>query len=74
MLTVPQKEIELVESGSTLPVTKDNKHKYVQALPTYRLTGCIKLQTDAFLDGLSCCFPRSLLQMFSSVSSIKTGT
>ncbi len=50
-----------------MPVNSENKIRYIYALANYRLNGSIKNQTEAFLEGFECCFPRTQLATFGSV-------
>lgn len=45
--------VELVENGSHIPVTEENKHEYVQRIVEYRLTGSVEAQLEEFLKGQS---------------------
>lgn len=58
-------EIELVKNGSEIPVTNENKIKYVYYLTYYYLNVRTKDQSKAFLKGMSELIPLTILQMFT---------
>ena len=43
----------LVPGGNDIPVTKENRLQYIYLVSNYRLNKQIKLQSDAFFEGLS---------------------
>ena len=47
------KTIDLLPNGSNIPVTKKNRLQYINLISHYRLTRQIKLQSDAFFEGLT---------------------
>lgn len=47
------KSVELVPNGSNIPVTKENRLKYIYLVSLYKLSRQIRKQSDAFFDGLS---------------------
>lgn len=47
------KSIELVPNGSNIPITKENKLQYIYLVSHFKLTKQIKLQSEAFFEGLS---------------------
>jgi ubiquitin-protein ligase E3 C len=46
------KSIDLIPNGSSVPVTKENRLQYIQLVSFFRLDQQIKLQSQAFLEGL----------------------
>ncbi|PFH45540.1 hypothetical protein AMATHDRAFT_71617 [Amanita thiersii Skay4041] len=59
------KTIELVPNGSNIPVTKENRLQYIQLVSHYRLSRQIKLQSQAFFEGLSDMIDPKWLRMFN---------
>ena len=47
------RSVELVPNGSNIPVTKENRLKYIYLVSLYKLSRQIKRQCNAFFDGLS---------------------
>lgn len=47
------KSVELIQNGSNIPVTKENRLQYIYLVSLYRLSRQIRKQSDAFFDGLS---------------------
>lgn len=47
------KSIELIQNGINVPVTKENRLKYIYLVSLYKLSRQIRKQCDAFFDGLS---------------------
>lgn len=45
--------INLTPDGSNIPVTRENRLRYIILMSHYRLTKQIRLQSEAFFDGLS---------------------
>ncbi|KAK2197202.1 bifunctional Ubiquitin-associated domain/E3 ubiquitin ligase [Babesia duncani] len=45
------KVIDLIPNGRNIPVTEDNKHKYIELLCQHKVTNGIKDQLDAFMEG-----------------------
>jgi len=45
--------IELIPNGNNIPVTKENRLKYIYLVSLYKLSRQIRKQSDAFFDGLS---------------------
>lgn len=60
------KEIELVRGGKELPVTDENKIRYIYYLSRFILNVQNKKQTDAFLNGMSEIIPLTMLKIFSA--------
>ena len=58
-------EIELIKGGSEIPVTNENKIRYVHYLTHFYLNHKTKDQTKAFLAGLSEIISLPLLQIFT---------
>jgi ubiquitin-protein ligase E3 C len=47
------KSLNLVPNGSNIAVTRENRLQYIHLVSHYRLTRQIKLQSEAFFEGLS---------------------
>ena len=47
------KTIALIPGGNDIPVTKENRLRYILLVSNYRLNKQIRLQSNAFFDGLS---------------------
>jgi ubiquitin-protein ligase E3 C len=47
------KNVELIPNGSNIPVTRENKLQYIYLVSHFKLTKQIKLQSEAFFEGLS---------------------
>jgi ubiquitin-protein ligase E3 C len=47
------KTVDLLPGGSNIAVTKENRLPYIHLVSRYRLVQQIKLQSEAFFDGLS---------------------
>jgi ubiquitin-protein ligase E3 C len=47
------KSVDLIPDGSNIPVTRENRLKYICYVSSYKLSRQIKKQCDAFFDGLS---------------------
>lgn len=47
------KTINLIPDGSNIAVTKENRLQYIYLVSHYRLSKQIKLQSEAFFEGLS---------------------
>jgi len=58
---------ELVPNGGAIPVTQENKLKYVQLLAQHKMTYTIKAQIQAFLKGLYEMVPKQLIQLFNEL-------
>lgn len=59
------KAIDLIENGSNIPVTRENRLRYIYLVSHYKLTRQIKAQSDAFFEGLSEMIDRKWLRMFN---------
>ena len=46
------KTLDLIPNGSNVAVTKENRLQYIQLVSHYRLSKQIKLQSEAFFEGL----------------------
>ena len=46
------KTLDLIPNGSNIAVTRENRLQYIQLVSHYRLSGEIKLQSEAFFEGL----------------------
>jgi hypothetical protein len=55
---------ELIEGGSKIPVTNENKKEYVRLICYDKMANTIKSQIEAFLDGLHDLIPKDLLKIF----------
>lgn len=47
------KAVDLIPDGSNVPVTRENRLQYIYLTSHYRLSKQIKLQSEAFFEGLS---------------------
>jgi len=59
------KEVELIPNGKHLPVTNENKFKYIYAVANHKLHTEIKNQSKAFMNGLSVFVTSDWLQIFN---------
>lgn len=57
-------ERELIEGGSKIPVTNENKKEYIKLVCYDKMARTIKDQIEAFLDGLHDLIPKDLLKIF----------
>jgi hypothetical protein len=57
--------IELVPGGSAIPITEENKKKYVKMVANIIMTEEIRDQAKAFMSGLEAVIPYSTLSLFS---------
>ncbi|CAB4255115.1 similar to Saccharomyces cerevisiae YDR457W TOM1 E3 ubiquitin ligase of the hect-domain class [Maudiozyma barnettii] len=58
------KIIDLVENGRNIPVTNDDKQKYVQKIIDYKLHKSVQEQMDNFLLGFYALIPKNLISIF----------
>ena len=47
------KSVDLIPNGSNIPVTEENRLQYIHLVSHFKLTRQIKLQSEAFFEGLS---------------------
>ncbi|KAJ7755509.1 HECT-domain-containing protein [Mycena metata] len=59
------KTVDLIPNGSNIAVTKDNRLQYIYLVSHYRLNKQIKLQSEAFFEGLSEIIDGKWLKMFN---------
>ena len=59
------KHIELIENGSNVQVTNDNKNDYVLKVAEFYLKGSIKEQCDAFCEGFDSLIPHDQINIFT---------
>ncbi|KAJ7168585.1 HECT-domain-containing protein [Mycena filopes] len=59
------KTVDLIPNGSNTAVTKDNRLQYIYLVSHYRLNKQIKLQSEAFFEGLSEIIDAKWLKMFN---------
>ncbi|KAG5644449.1 hypothetical protein DXG03_008348 [Asterophora parasitica] len=59
------KTIDLVPNGSNIAVTRENRLQYIQLVSHYRLTRQIRLQSEAFFEGLSEMIDPKWIRMFN---------
>lgn len=59
------KTTELIPNGSNIPVTRENRLQYITLVSHYRLTKQIRLQSEAFFEGLSQMIDTKWLRMFN---------
>lgn len=57
--------IDLLPNGRNVPVTEENKSRYVQLVCQHRMTTSIKSQIDAYLDGFYELVSRDLISIFT---------
>ena len=55
----------MLPDGANIPVTEENKHKYIQLLAYARMATSIKDQLEAYLAGLHELVPHRLLKIFN---------
>jgi len=68
------KGIDLIENGSNIPVTRENRLRYIYLVSHYKLTRQIKSQSDAFFEGLSETIDKKWLRCVLCIPSPKEGT
>ncbi|KAK0207871.1 HECT-domain-containing protein [Desarmillaria ectypa] len=59
------KTMDLIPGGSTIAVTRENRLQYIYLVSHYRLSKQIKLQSEAFFEGLSETIDPKWLRMFN---------
>ncbi|GLB43810.1 putative HECT-domain-containing protein [Lyophyllum shimeji] len=59
------KTVDLIPNGSNITVTRENRLQYIQLVAHYRLTKQIKLQSEAFFEGLSEMIDPKWIRMFN---------
>ncbi|KAG5638825.1 hypothetical protein H0H81_009798 [Sphagnurus paluster] len=59
------KSIDLIPNGSNVAVTRENRLQYIQLVSHYRLTKQIRLQSEAFFEGLSEMIDPKWIRMFN---------
>ncbi|KAI0926648.1 hypothetical protein AcV5_007383 [Taiwanofungus camphoratus] len=59
------KTTDLIPNGSNIAVTRENKLQYIYLISHYRLSKQIKLQSEAFFEGLSEMIDPKWLRMFN---------
>lgn len=59
---------ELISGGKDIPVTNENKFRYIALIANYRLNVTIKQQSEAFMRGFSQIIDPTLIQMFNQVN------
>jgi ubiquitin-protein ligase E3 C len=57
-------ELPLVPNGANIPVTNANKQRYIQLVAKYHLYDSLKVQSEAFCQGLWDVLDKQWLQMF----------
>ncbi|KAG8876937.1 hypothetical protein FRB97_003808 [Tulasnella sp. 331] len=60
-----QNTINLIPDGTNIPVTRENRMQYIYLVSNYKLNAQIRLQSDAFFDGLSDIIDPKWLRMFN---------
>lgn len=63
----PSRTVELIPGGKDIPVTNENKIRYVYLVANYRLNVQIARQCKAFFRGLSTIIDIKWLRMFNQV-------
>lgn len=56
---------ELKPGGVSIPVTEENKHEYVRLVCQEKMTGSIRKQLSAFLEGFYDIIPKRLISIFN---------
>lgn len=56
---------ELKPNGSNIPVTEENKQEYVRLVCQEKMTGSIRKQLNAFLEGFYDIIPKRLISIFN---------
>uniref|UniRef100_A0A7S2W8Q6 HECT-type E3 ubiquitin transferase n=1 Tax=Mucochytrium quahogii TaxID=96639 RepID=A0A7S2W8Q6_9STRA len=64
--TTSSSEIDLIPSGGSIPVTKENFIMYISRLANFRLNEQTQSQARAFFSGFSDMIPRKWIQMFKA--------
>ncbi|KAJ7597464.1 HECT-domain-containing protein [Mycena floridula] len=59
------KLVDLVPNGSNIPVTRENRLQYIQLISHFRLSKQIRLQSEAFFEGLMDMIDPKWLRMFN---------
>ncbi|KIK81041.1 hypothetical protein PAXRUDRAFT_833139 [Paxillus rubicundulus Ve08.2h10] len=59
------KAVDLIPDGSNVPVTRENRLQYIYLISHYKLSKQIKLQSEAFFEGLSEMVDPKWLRMFN---------
>ncbi|KAJ7148938.1 HECT-domain-containing protein [Mycena crocata] len=59
------KTVDLISNGSNIAVTKENRLQYIYLVSHYRLSRQIRLQSEAFFEGLSEIIDAKWLKMFN---------
>ncbi|KAJ6545022.1 HECT-domain-containing protein [Mycena vulgaris] len=59
------KTVDLISNGSNIAVTKENRLQYIYLVSHYRLSRQIKMQSEAFFEGLSEIIDHKWLKMFN---------
>jgi len=59
--------VDLIDDGGNVPVTEENKKRYVQALAEFKMTTVIRDQIEAFKKGFYELIPASLIGMFNEL-------
>merc|ERR1712088_459189 len=56
---------DLIQNGQNIKVTEENKHDYVRLVCQMKMTGAIRKQLSAFLEGFYNIIPRRLISIFN---------
>ena len=56
---------DLKPNGANIPVTEDNKKEYVKLVCQMKMTGAIRKQLNAFLEGFYDIIPKRLISIFN---------
>lgn len=64
------KTIDLIPDGSNVAVTRENRLQYIQLVSHYRLSKQIKLQSEAFFEGLLEMIDTKWLRYVTDVCSV----
>lgn len=56
---------DLISNGRNIPVTEENKLEYIRLVCQLKMSGSIRQQLDAFLDGFYDLIPQRLISIFN---------
>ncbi|XP_070202594.1 E3 ubiquitin-protein ligase NEDD4-like isoform X3 [Littorina saxatilis] len=57
-------ELDLIPNGRDIPVTDENKLKYIDEVIKWRFVSSVEVQMKAFMKGVNALIPQNLLQIF----------
>mmetsp|Transcript_3231 Transcript_3231/g.6343 ORF Transcript_3231/g.6343 Transcript_3231/m.6343 type:complete len:1014 (-) Transcript_3231:129-3170(-) len=62
-----EEQVDLIENGSEVRITEDNKKEYVRRVCEWRLHGCMRKQVKAFLEGFHTLIPAETVSGLNAV-------